>query len=107
LREQNASSSATPNSISAVDESCITSQGESDRDDLPWLQRRCELTCDCIPDGEVARVDAALDEREQVDVEVESPIVAVHVDNTVRPVVRLNGRDAHRPILPRAVQSKA
>ena len=78
---------------------------EPDRDDLPWVQRRCQLTRDRITDGEVPRVDAGPDEREQVEVEVETPIVAIHVDYKLRSVVHLNGRDAHRAILPRAVQS--
>jgi hypothetical protein len=78
---------------------------EPDRHDLPRLKRCCELACDRIPDGEVVRVDLGLDQREQVEVEVEAPQVAVDVNRKRRPVVQLNGRDAHRPILPRAVQS--
>ena len=74
---------------------------------LTYADLRPVLACDRIPDGELPRVDAGFNEREEVEVEVEAPIVAVHVDHKPRPVVHLNGRDAHRPILPRAVQSAA
>src|SRR5207253_682549 len=49
---------------------------EPDRDDLPGLERRGEFARHRIPDGEVPRVDAGLNEREEVEVEVEAPIVA-------------------------------
>jgi hypothetical protein len=80
---------------------------EPDRDDLPRLERRCELTCDRIPGGEAPRVDAGSDERDEVVVEVEAAEAAVHVDRKLWPVAGPNGRDAHRPILPRGVQSTA
>jgi hypothetical protein len=58
---------------------------EPDRDDLAWLKRRCELACNRIPGGEVPRLDAGADEREEIEVEVEASIIAVHSTTSFGP----------------------
>ena len=80
---------------------------EPDSDDLSGLERRCELPFDRAFDGELVRVDAAPDEREEIAVELEAPQVPVHLHDELPSVVRLDARNAHRAILPRAVQSAA
>jgi hypothetical protein len=53
------------------------------------------------------RLDAGLDEREEILFELEPADVAVDVHRELRSIVTSDGRNAHRSIAPRAVQSAA